>query len=412
MPAPYLLLEEPKSYQKDDIFDFFGIPPAPESDLEQNIKAKRKFWGNRANGVAGREQAQKIKKWIQELSKILEDGAFPDEPIVHTDGGGFKVVGEPTSPQELSEQLELFLRQGDVANVLRLARLAMDRWPGDEQVLLFLALALTELLRDHFDHVSGEWRTIADDITMRALNAAPNNPDVWNARARFALATNNLAELGALDSRAQAQGVSLPAEVYGSIAAAAFRSGNTDAGVRQLIRQVIVSDGDPAVRSVATETMLNQVVLPILPILDRKSANAYVEAVEVLAWLAEGVAEWQSELLGHRLWAKQSVSGVFTGDVALKSFLGILTGFIALPMYSRGMSSAGWRILRNGPRDKRTHLQFDQMMVTTLIQEVHGRSTRKFEWQAQPGEPWPEVGEGWKMIQSNGFTRNNITVQK
>lgn len=77
MPEPYLLLEEPKSYQKADILDFFGIPPAPENALPKNIKAKRQFWGKRANGVGGREQANKIKNWIQKLSKILEDGEFP-----------------------------------------------------------------------------------------------------------------------------------------------------------------------------------------------------------------------------------------------------------------------------------------------------------------------------------------------
>lgn len=410
MPEPYLLIEEPKSYQKADILDFFGIPPKPENELAKSIKEKRQFWGKRANGVGGREQAKKIKDWIQKLSKILEDGEFPDQPIVHTADGGFKVVGEPNTPAELAEQLELFLRQGDIANVLTLVQNAVNRWPGDPEVLLLVALALTELLRDHFDLISGEWRARADSATLQALHALPGNPDAWNARARYALAVNNLVELEGLDQQAQARGMTLPAEVHGSIAAAAFRSGNRDAGIRQLIRQVLVSGGDPAVRSVATDTMLAEVVTPLLPILDKKSAVSYDEAVTVAAWLADGVPESQAEILGHRIWAQQANSRVFTGDPSLKSFLGILTGFIALPLYSRAMSRPGWRVLRDGPMDKVTWRQFPLIADGEFVEAVHARAFRKFEWQQAVGQKWPNREQSQALVQRFGFTKNNRPV--
>ncbi|PCC44884.1 hypothetical protein [Brevibacterium aurantiacum] len=410
MPEPYLLLEEPKSYQKADILDFFGIPPAPENALPKNIKAKRQFWGKRANGVGGREQANKIKNWIQKLSKILEDGEFPDQPIIRTEDGGFKVVGEPTTPAELAEQLEHFLRQGDVANVLALVSRALDRWPADPEVLVHAALALTELLRDHRKQVSGEWFGQADSVTWQALSAWPANSDAWNARARFALAVNNLAELENLDQRAQAQGVTLPAEVYGSIAAAAFRGGDTDAGIRLLIRQVVVSGGDAAVRSVATDTILSEAVIPLLPILNKRMATAYAEAVAVAAWLADGVPESQAEILGHRIWAQQAVARVFTGDPSLKSFLGILTGFLALPVYSRAMSRPGWRVLRDGPRDKITWQQFSLIADGQFIEAVHQRAGRKFEWQQSIGRKWPNRGQTHALVQQHGFTKNNQPI--
>ena len=408
---PYLLLEEPRSYQKSDILDFFGIPPAPENSLEANIKSKRQFWGKRANGVGGRAQADAIKNWIQKLSKLLEDGSFPDQPIVHTADGGFKVVGEPTTPLELAEQLELFLRQGDVANVLAAAHKALEKWPDDAEVLLYIALALSELLRDYFDAVNEEWKAYTDTVTERALSASPENPQAWLARARYALATGMYAEVDGIEARAQSMGVELPAEVYGTIATSAFRGGNIDAGVRKLIRQVVVSNGDPAVRSVATDAMLNEVVIPMLPLVDRKGAAAYVEAVAVAAWLADGVPESQAEIIAYRIWAQQAVGGFFIGDFALKSFLGVLTGFLALPLYGNAASRSGWRVLRDGPTDEKTWQQFQLIAGATYIESVHAKARRPFEWQNTAGERWPTQEQAVALIQNYGYTRKNKLIK-
>lgn len=404
---PYLLIEEPRSYQKTDILDFFGIPPAPEEFLEENIKAKRQFWGKRANGVGGRAQADAIKTWIQKLSKLLEDGTFPDQPIVQTADGGFSIVGDPETPLELAEQFEMFLRQGDVANVLSAAQKALETWPDDSEALLYIALALSELLRDHFGDISEDWKAKTGSVTSLVLSSSPTDGRAWLARARYALATQSLAEVDGLESRAQAAGVMLPAEVYGVIATSAFRGGNTDAGIRQLIRQVAVSDGDPAVRSVATDAILREVVIPLLPIVDKKGATAYVEAVAVAAWLADGVPESQSEIIGHRIWAQQSAGGFFIGDFALKSFLGVLTGFLALPIYGNAASRPGWRVLRDGPTDAVTWQQFNLVASNNYIEAVHAKAKRPFEWQGVAGEPWPDEDEALALIERHGFTKGN-----
>lgn len=412
MADPYLLIEEPRSYQKADILDFFGIPPAPEEELAKNIKAKRQFWGKRANGVGGRGQADAIKSWIQKLSKLLEDGEFPDQPIVHTADGGFKVVGEPTTPLELAEQLELFLRQGDVQNVLLAVTKAMEKWPDDPEVLLYIALAISELLRDHFGSINADWTAFADRITTQSLTVSRGNGQAWIARARYALATGRLEEIDGFEAQAQASGVQLPAEAYGIIASGAFRSGRTEVGVRQLIRQVVVSGGDPAVRSVATDSILNEVVIPLLPIVDRKSATAYVEAVAVAAWLADGVPESQAEMIGYRIWAQQAVGGVFIGNFALKSFLGVLTGFLALPLYGKAVSRPGWRVLRDGPTDHVTWEQFQLLAAGEYIESVHFKARGKFEWQQVFGERWPNQEQAWARIQNSGYTKNNRAVIK
>jgi len=382
------LLEEPRSYAKQDILDFFGIPPHPEANLEQNIKDKRQFWGRRANGVSGRETAGRIKDWIQKLSKLLEDGEFPDAPIAHSADGTFRVLGDAQTPWELAEQLEMLLRQGDVSNVLAAASRALEKWPDDPEVLLSIALALSELLRD-YENLAAEVTGLTDRVTSAALAASPTSQFAWLARARYALGTGALAEVDGIESRAATHGVTLPAEVHGILAISSFRAGNIDGGVRQLIRQVDVSGGDPAVRSVATDAIVQEVILPLLPITDRKAAAAYTEAVNVAAWLAQGVPESEAELIAFRVWAQQAVGGVFIGDLMIKSFLGVLTGFLALPLYGRAASRAGWRVLRDGPTNKSSWRQWILIADGEYVESMHSKAKRKFEWQQTVGEPWP-----------------------
>jgi hypothetical protein len=204
----------------------------------------------------------------------------------------------------------------------------------------------------------------------------------------------------------------LPAEVHGIIATASFRSGDIDMGIRQLIRMVDVSGGDPAVRSVATDAMLNEVVNPLLPIMDRKGAQAYLEAVQVAAWLADGVPESQSELIAYRIWAQQAVGGVFIGSFALKSFIGVLTGFLALPIYSNAASRPAWRVLRDGPRDQATWELFPQINGGGYVENVHAKAARKFDWQANVGQPWPTQQEAHALVQTHGLTKNGKAVKK
>lgn len=397
------LIEEPASYSKADILTYFGIPPHPDSNLEQNIKAKRQFWGKRANGVSGREAAARIKDWIQKLSKILEDGQFPDAPIVHTADGTFRVVGEPKTPAELAEQLESFLRQGDVANVLQTATRALDIWPDDPDALVIVALALSELMRDT-PQPNVDLVQLSQIATTRALAERPRDPQAWLARGRHALAMKSAHELESFEARAIQVGVRLPAEALGIVATYAFRVGQKDRGVAMLIRQVVASGGDPAVRSVAVDAMINEAILPLLPILDKTQATAYVEAVNVAAWLAAGVPESEAELVAYRVWAQQAVGGVFVGNPALKAFLGVLTGFLALPLYAKAVSRPGWRVLKDGPTHQVSHYQWALLADGEYVERVHSRAHNRFAWETVFGRQWPTQAQAEAYIQREGYT--------
>ena len=413
MTDEWKLLEEPRSYSKADILDYFGIPPHPENSLEKNIKEKRQFWGKRANGVSGRETAARIKDWIQKLSKILEDGVFPDAPIIHTADGGFKVVGEPQTVAELAEQLEQFLRLGDAANVLATARRALDKWGDDPNALMIIALALSELMRDYGPPLP-EVAQLTAGVTQRALAVQPRNPQAWLARARYALAVGAKEELHSLEASATAAGAVLPAESYGIIASYSFRTGNIDGGIQSLIRQVIISNGDPAVRSTAVDAMLQEVILPRLPIVDKQGAVAYAEAVRVAAWLAQGVPESESELVAYRVWAQQALGGVFIGNLVIKSFLGVLTGFLALPLYGKAVSKPGWRVLRDGPTHKNTWEQWLYLSDGEYVEQVHAKAKDRFPWEAWFGQRWPKTNEVEAYIRREGFTdsKGNRVKQK
>lgn len=389
-PAPekeWVQLTEPASLSQDDIFKFFGIPPSPHDNLEKNIKAKRQFWTKRANGPGGRELAAKVKQNIQNLSKVLEEGAVP-ERIVPTEDGKYQVLGDAATPQELADQLEMFLRAGDWANVVATARFGLEKWPEDNDVIVAIALALSELARD-LPSISHDVRAFAASSTDRALETAPSNPDVWLAKARVVLAFGTIEEVEALEMRATAQEVSLPAELYCIVATASFRAGDAPAGIHRLVRCVESSNGDPGMRSVATDSMIREVLIPMLPLTSRKAAQAFAEAVEVAAWIAEGVPESEAELLKFRIWATESQSRVFIGDLALKSFLGVLTGFVALPLYSKIASRPGWRVLNDGPTNKNSWVQWVDVAEGEFIEELHQLSPRPFAWQGAAGEKWP-----------------------
>lgn len=378
---------EPASLGQEDIFKFFGIPPSPQTDLDNNIKAKRQFWTKRANGPGGRELAAKVKQNIQNLSKVLEEGAVP-ERIVPTGDGKYHVLGEPTTPQELAEQLELFLRAGDLANVVATARLGFEKWPDDVDVLVAVALALSELVRD-FSDLAEDVRVLAKTAADRAVERTPNDPDVWLAKARVVLAIGTVGDVFALESAASSHGLALPAELYGIVASALFRRGDIEGGIRRLIRSVESTDGDPGVRSIAADAMIREVLVPMLPLTNRKAAQAYADAVQTAAWIAKGVPESEAELLKFRVWATESQARVFIGDLALKSFLGVLTGFIALPLYSRLASRPGWRVLNDGPTDKDSWRQWIDVADGTFIEELHRLSGKPFAWQNGAGSAWP-----------------------
>ena len=382
----WVQLTEPASLSQDDIFKFFGIPPSPEGDLENNIKAKRQFWTKRANGPGNRALAAKVKQNIQNLSKVLEEGAVP-ERIVPTGDGKYQVLGEAATPGELADQLELFLRAGDLANVVATARLGLEKWPDDIDVIVAVALALSELARD-YPRISEDVRMLARSTTDRALESVPHDPDVWLAKARVTLAFGTVDEVSALEARGTAHAVSLPAELYGIVATASFRALDIANGIRQLVRAIESSDGDPGVRSVATDSMIQEVLIPMLPLTSRKAAQAFGEAVQVAAWIADGVPESEAELLKFRVWATESQARVFIGDLALKSFLGVLTGFVALPFYSKIASRPGWRVLNDGPGAKQSWIQWMDVADGEFIEELHRLSPTPFTWQ-QSGASWP-----------------------
>lgn len=383
----WVQLTEPASLSQDDIFKFFGIPPSPQENLENNIKSKRQFWTKRANGPGGRELAVKVKQNIQNLSKVLKEGAVP-ERIVPSGDGKYQVLGDAATPLEFADQLEMFLRAGDWANVLATARFGLEKWPDNTDVVVAVALALSELARD-LPSISQDIRVFAASSTDWALTRAPSNPNVWLAKARVVLAFGTVEDVEALETRATAQNVSLPAELYGIVATASFRTGDTAGGIKRLVRSVESSNGDPGVRSVATDSMIREVLIPMLPLTNGREAQAFAEAVQAAAWIAEGVPESEAELVKFRIWATESRARVFIGDPTLKSFLGVLTGFVALPVYSKVASRPGWRVLKDGPSNKNSWLQWIDVADGEFIEELHQLSQRPFAWQRTAGEKWP-----------------------
>lgn len=399
----WVQLTEPASMTPSDIYLYFGVPPAPVDDLQKNIKKKRQFWAKRANGPGGRELADKVRKNIQNLSKVLEEGAVP-EGIIPTDDGGYIVLGDPQTPQELAEQLEALLRAGNWAKVVATCQYAMETWPTSIEVLVTLALTFSELVRD-FPDIAVDVKQRADQVTATALQNVSQNANVWLARARVLESNNSLVDLINLEQQSTNCGIVLAPEFQLIMSDVFFRNADEKSAVQRLINAVIISQYDPGIKSLAADKMIQCVLLPKLPLVSKKDVKAYVESVQIASWIADGVPESEAELIEFRLWATECNQRVFIGNPMFKTLLGVLTGFIALPLFVKMSSSASWQILRDGPFNKNTCMQWAEVADTAVLEELHALTPRRFEWESNlPGGRWPTQDEVFEYYNSN-FTK-------
>ncbi|MCZ2817273.1 hypothetical protein [Modestobacter sp. VKM Ac-2984] len=388
MTTPEWVLEAvPRSTSRPDILAYFGVPPEPEAELESNIKRKRQFWGKRANGPGGRELAERIKKDIQNLSLVILKGNDADDLVV-TEDGHYTIVTFAETVEELCEQLADLLRRGDANGVQTACRRALARWPGDAEVGLAVALSLSDLVADNIA-VEEDGRRMALVTAQEAVRSRPQDARAWLAMARCSLAFDSPSAVLALEPRVASALAATPAELHGIFAAASFRTGDKDAGLMRLVNAVAASNGDPAVRSAATDTVIAEVLLPALPLRSTKDVAAFAEGADIAAWCAQDVPEAEAAVLPFRVWSVTAANQVFIGDHGLKALVGVLTGFSALPLYNRMASRPGWRVLLDGPTNARSWPGWCHVVSGSVVQELHARASGTFDWH-EAGQDWPD----------------------
>ena len=387
--------------QPTDLKEFFGVPPAPETELDQNIRSKRRHWKKRrekARSVEGLNFAESVLQAIADAEDALKRGAAAA-------GGGETEFAagpsrtEPATIDEVWRELERLLFRGRYRDALDRVRRHEDRW--------------------------GRYPSFVDVRAWVILEAAQNAPELQINPALLASAVEGarsvITQLGPSEARfltlidlLELSGRG--AEVAAVVSEATSLLGNESPAflMKQLLidlrkrpwdvvlrRAVGMVDGwpdDRALRSDLVQMLIRRAVEDLLPLKSREDVATYRVAVDVAAWVAHGVPEAEDFVRWHRMWASNADQPIFGGNWQWRAFFALVTGFIALPLINASMSKSAYQVLLDGPapvtegkgkaRSKARDRTWFMVTRNAYVAPVHAEA--RLPWQARPGE-WPEV---------------------
>lgn len=370
----------PPMPSEGDLLAFFGIPPDPESRLDDNIRKKRQYWNAKTSGPAGRELAKRIKAKIIQVERAIKRGAAAAgdgtaQPVFDLDAAIASIDDLWRVLQELV-YADRFDRASDQAVA------ALRRWPTEPVAHAAYAWVVA-VATETGAFVAAEEAAAALRSADWALNANPRDEVTWMSKTHLqlyggefeaALATMTQAErhLGRLDP--QLRVARLVVHLY---------QGGYDQPLSEAIMAVDQSDGDAAIRSRCTVLLVRQLLPRLLPIDSPERLAAYTEAVEVIAWCAQGVPEAEDLVRPHRMWAQLASGTTFDGGYVLRSFFATLTGLLTLPLSNAAKSKPVWKVFLAGPENSRDAWSF--LGYKPFVREVHESVTPRLPW------TWPEL---------------------
>jgi hypothetical protein len=385
----WVLDERPAGIDETAIKAYFGVPPAPDSELIVNIDHKRKAWHKRSNGPQGAERARRVKDIIKALEAHLLRGQPLPDGIV--EGATRAETDRPLPPpnfedlEELFELIETLLNRGQNQRAAELAREGVERWPRDPATLSRFAFVCSYLV------VIGE--AIARTLIEQGLDAAarcnelhPSDASAWNSRCVLLIALDRKDEAVQLEAEVIARLGAITPSMLVLIADALLSAQQYNAGLQRLVRAVSESPDDDGVRSEASSAA-SRAALRLLPLDSLTSVTRYYEIVQVGAWCAQGAPSAEDLIRPHRLWAARCRNRAFVGSFRLRTFLAVCTAFISLPIHNSMRSRPLWKILLEGPGQGQ---EFFLLSETRYIRQVH--EGRAMPW-APLGTTWPRAAD-------------------
>jgi hypothetical protein len=343
-------LGQPRTYQ--GMLEFFGIPPAAPDRLDDNIRFKRRTWHVKTSSgnPTGRERAKRVVELIRGIEEALKRGADVDL------GGGAPMEALPeevfANLEELWRLVSEYVFADDYERAIRVARRACDQWGGLDSdgaaVLAWViatgfdtsALINPALLQEGIAAASG------------AVRRSPAEARNWESEAGLLLAAGRVQEALASTDRATAA-LPLPTARLCVIRATGMIAlDRVDDAAIAAVRAVSLAGNDPAqaaaIRSRATQLLVEWAATHLLPIQSAQALAQYSELVQTAAWCSYGVPEAEDLVRVHRMWAANAGARVFDGSWKLRSFLAVCTGFISLPLHNLARSAPAWQVLLRG----------------------------------------------------------------
>jgi hypothetical protein len=399
--AAWLTIEDyPSRPTPTDLLSFFGIPPDPESKLDDNINRKRRHWHRLAQTAPpeGRRLAEAVKSAIAEAANALKRGAAaagggPAASQSPVDASAFH---DPKTVDELWRVIQRLLFRQRYADAIECARVAARKWPNSTEPFVAYAWVVNTALAQG-DH------GLPTNSVDQAIRVMERVMQVSAGGREYRIIIGLLQTAGrideALERSYQAEDAlqPFPADMLGLRVGLQARAGDIDAAMVTAVVAVHGHPSDDGIRGECVDALLGFALQRLLPVSSPESALAYGRLVRVAAWCADGVPDLEDRVRMHRLWAANCAQKVFAGNVALRSFVAIISGFLLLPVYNSASSRPSWQVLQDGPvtigRAKTRRMKnfaFYQVASSPYVKAVHEDAAGKFSWVHESGR-WPDL---------------------
>ena len=382
-----------------DLLSFFGVPPDPESQLDENINKKRRYWHKAAQTAPpeGRARALAIKDAIKEAANALKRGSEARGGQTGTEVPiDASTWQDPKSVEELWRVIQRLIFRQRYTDAVECAKAGARKWPSSTEPFVAFAWTVQMAVTQGSTGLPSETVVQAVTVLERVMRSGASARE-YRILIGLLQAAGRIRD--ALERSYQAEKVlhPFPADMLGLRVALQARAGDINSAMVTAVAAVHGNPTDDGIRAECVDALLAFALENLLPVTSAEAATAYGRLVRVAAWCAEGVADLEDRVRLHRLWAANCAQGVFAGNHALRSFVAIISGFLLLPVYNSMASRPSWQILHEGPvtegrakRRKMKNVAFYQVASSPHVKTVHAAATSPFPWAHESGR-WPDI---------------------
>jgi hypothetical protein len=358
---------------------FFGVPPDPPQQLEDNIARKQRSWRlklreRRHTAVAVRkvEQVLETIDVIADVARSMTGPQPGDLPAMLTESLHMPVA----LARHLPAAVDRLLAHGRVAEALGTAYDAYVRFDAVAITGASLARAIARAIADGTS-ADARLRRLGIEAGLRALKGGARDDRLIEAMATLIAGMPPEIALRHVNDLREALGptaIHVPLLTEGCVAAAAL--GRLEEAA-DLARLALALDPDEATRLTIVEALV-AAAQQLLPLAAHEELVRYSRLVEVAAWCAHGSASAEAIARPHRLWAAQAGSHLSMEGRAA-GLVTVLFGFLPQPLVVALLRTPQWEILHKGPEGS-DRGDLARVMDNPLVDQLHRSVVSRFEW--------------------------------
>jgi hypothetical protein len=338
------------------VCQFVGfVPPDPGSHLDSNHLNKKAYL---KNNVRVETKRRPLLNALEDLYALASRGT----PRAGDVSAGIAVASpprdsdEPAAPQASADVSRLvdavfaaldrpdFLVQApDVIELVRSARARGAGGPVADRLLLLVVVQV--LFRG--GTVTSQLGQEAMVAGNEALHLDGHDVETMADQLVVALAMKDETTATDLIKRAAGEFGTIPSGLLLAQAKGYWIRGDAEMALQALEQAIAVEQSLPLAERESAEVAVN-VAAALLPLANTDEVALYRKVVALAVRAAAGSASGEDAVRPHRLWAGQAGRPMFTGSLAARSMVGVLTGFLVLPVFNQMRSKPAWRVLVEG----------------------------------------------------------------